>query len=402
MLSNTAREKSQNERVISILALSILVGFLGIVLYALQAPSVGQSSSVMGVALMVAGASLLSGSLLGFLFGIPRTLQQERLQEPPANKQNEGSARDRPASISYQVNTNLEQISDWLTKILVGVGLTQISTLPGALQKYADYMAFGLGGFPSSKAFAIAILVYFVVCGFLVSYLWTRLYLAGALRQADLVAVGALSEKLTEVEHKMSEWEKQAEIDARALSLVQGQLNPGSDTASTPQDDLNAALKLASPNARAQIFYQAQSVRSENWRDRRTKPRMERTIPIFKALIASDTEDVYHANHGQLGFALKDLRQPDWAGAESELSKAIEIRGPWQEHGWLFYEFNRAICRINLDSAFKQGKASDKQTKQTILADLKAASNAPALADLMREEPTISSWMALNKAALAP
>lgn len=402
MLSNTTREKSQSERVISILALSILVGFLGIVLYALQAPSVGQSSSAMGVALVVAGASLLSGSLLGFLFGIPRTLQQERPEAPPANKQTEGSARDRPANISYQVNTNLEQISDWLTKILVGVGLTQIGALPATLQKYADYMALGLGSFPSSKAFAVAILVYFVVCGFLVSYLWTRLYLAGALRQADLVAVGALSEKLTEVEHKMSEWEKQAEIDARALSLVQGQLNPGSETASTPQDDLNAAIKLASSSARAQIFYQAQSVRSENWRDRRTKPRMERTISIFKALIASDTEDAYHANHGQLGFALKDQRQPDWAGAESELSKAIEIRGPWQEHGWLFYEFNRAICRINLDGAFKQGKASDKQTKQTILADLNAASNAPALADLVREEPAISSWMARNKATVAP
>src|SRR5205085_11890184 len=29
------------------------------------------------------------------------------------------------------VNTNLEQISDWLTKILVGVGLTQFGSLRG-------------------------------------------------------------------------------------------------------------------------------------------------------------------------------------------------------------------------------------------------------------------------------
>ena len=55
-----------------------------------------------------------------------------------------------------------------------------------------------------------------------------------------------------------------------------------------------------------------------------------------------------------------------------------------------------------LSNTTKQGKASDKQTKQTILADLNAASNAPALADLIREDPTISSWMALNKATLAP
>ena len=53
---------------------------------------------------------------------------------------------------------------------------------------------------------------------------------------------------------------------------------------------------------------------------------MERTIPIFRALITSDTEKRYHANFAQLGFALKDQRKPAWSEAEEALSRAIAIR----------------------------------------------------------------------------
>jgi predicted secreted protein len=64
---------------------------------------------------------LLIGGLLGFLFGIPRTLQQEASQATEQNR------KDRPQETNYAVNTNLDQISDWLTKILVGV--SQIACL---------------------------------------------------------------------------------------------------------------------------------------------------------------------------------------------------------------------------------------------------------------------------------
>src|SRR6185503_13654313 len=69
----------------------------------------GTMSAACGGAL-VALAPAAVGALLGFVFGIPKTLQSNA---PPAA---DGKA-------AYQVNTNLEQISDWLTKMLVGVGL---------------------------------------------------------------------------------------------------------------------------------------------------------------------------------------------------------------------------------------------------------------------------------------
>jgi len=380
----------KNEKGLTVIIASILAGFLAVILYASQSSSWTQFASIVGVALMIAFASLLSGGLLGFLFGIPRTLQQDKVEGALQNEQGENISKDKRQRPSYQTNTNLEQISDWLTKILVGVGLTQISALPEVLQNYADFTAVGLGNFPSSEIFSLALLVYFLICGFLISYLLTRLTLLGAFVQADFAA------RYSQLESKVSDIEKQAEIDARALSAVQRQLNPGMDTPPISQEEMNAAIQPASPKAKAQAFYMAQEVRSENWRDRQTKPKMERTISIFRALIASDTDDVYHANHGQLGFALKDQRDPNWKEAESELTKAIELRGPWREHGWLFYEFARAVCRINLDEAFGQEKETEENTKQAILDDFKAAAHASRLEKLIEDDPAISKWMEIN------
>lgn len=390
MAAPALKNRSQSDRAVSTIAWCILAGGLGIVLFALQTSGLAQFFSVFGVSLLIAGACVLTGGLMGFLFGIPRTLQHDRTDTIAANGQ--GKAND--SSVTYQVNTNLEQISDWLTKILVGVGLTQITALPGAMQKYAEFAAAGLGGRPASKAFAVAILVFYSVCGFLISYLWTRLYLAGALRQADVENFGS---KIAKVESKVSELEKQAEIDARALSMVQRQLNPGAGSPPLSQEEINAAVTPASSSVKAQIYYLAQDIRSQNWKDRQTKPIMERTIPIFRALIACDTDTIYYANHGQLGFALKDQRQPNWTEAEAELTRAIEIRGPWQAKGWVIYEFNRAICRISLDPEFGSGQESGEDAKNGILADLKTAANDPDLAEIIPEEAIIKKWLALNK-----
>ena len=65
--------------------------------------------------------------------------------------------------------------------------------------------------------------------------------------------------------------------------------------------------------------------------------------------------------------------------------------------GWVLYEFNRAIARINLDQGFRQDKESSAEAKNQILADLKAAANAPDLNDLIAEEATIHKWLTLNK-----
>jgi tetratricopeptide (TPR) repeat protein len=78
------------------------------------------------------------------------------------------------------VNTNLEQISDWLTKILVGVGLTQLTELPTLLRVLGESVTVA-----NSVAVTIGLIVTFLICGFFAGYLLTRLFLAGAFQEAE-------------------------------------------------------------------------------------------------------------------------------------------------------------------------------------------------------------------------
>jgi hypothetical protein len=133
--------------------------------------------------------------------------------------------------------------------------------------------------------------------------------------------------------------------------------------------------------------------RASNWRgDAAQKAQMERSIPIFRALIACDHENRYHRNHGQLGYALKDQRKPDYRGAEEELGIAIQIRG---DQGWPYYEANRALCRIVLDAANSPSPSSES-VKSAIAADLAVAYASPLTAPWVRREKAVQDWLLRN------
>jgi hypothetical protein len=107
-------------------------------------------SSILSVTIMLAAAAAAVGALLGFLFGIPRSVQETG---PATAVTTPGAAEERIAYErgAYEVNTNLEQISDWLTKILVGVGLIQLGSLTGPLGRLVDSIAAGFGGRPIDR-----------------------------------------------------------------------------------------------------------------------------------------------------------------------------------------------------------------------------------------------------------
>lgn len=398
-----AKELTDSQKALRGLAAAMLIGVASVFVYAAQAGGKEQFLAIASVGILLAGASAFVGGSLGFLFGIPRTLQQEggslSKEVNPAGVEPESSA----PRIDYRVNTNLEQISDWLTKILVGVGLTQITKIRDGIESLTAFAAQGLGPQSHSQVFALALLSYSAVLGFLFGYLWTRLFLAGALRVADQAAIGTLvaevkkaTKKAETTERKLEELKQQSELDAAALNLAYRQLNPSPDLPQVTQEQLDTAIAAASRPIKVQIFNQAWQVRGDNWRDVINKPKMERTIPLFRALIHNDVENRYHMNHGQLGFALKDKTQPEWAEAERELTAAIEIRGPWETSGWLFYEFNRALCRIMSDPAFVQDHPSNEDRKTLILQDLRVAVNAEDIGRILRSDPVIQKWMSIN------
>jgi hypothetical protein len=124
------------------------------------------------IALLWALACLAIGATVGFMFGIPRVVQ-------PDNNQASDSVTQ------YRVNSSLEQIADWLTKIIVGLGLIQLTKLPGLLQGLASYIAAGFPDVVHAEVFALALVLYFLVFGFVSAYLMTRVFLVPAFKKAD-------------------------------------------------------------------------------------------------------------------------------------------------------------------------------------------------------------------------
>jgi hypothetical protein len=155
-----------------------------IIVYALAFSSGGITNvlSIISHGTMIAVAFGGVGSLVGFLFGIPRTLQSAA-PSPASSADGKDQTKSGDASGYHQsVNTNLEQISDWLTKILVGVGLTQLEQIPQKLKNMAAYFQSGLEG---NASITLVIILNAMVFGFFAGYLLTRLFLAGAFGKAD-------------------------------------------------------------------------------------------------------------------------------------------------------------------------------------------------------------------------
>jgi CheY-like chemotaxis protein len=147
----------------------------------------------LGNALIWGFGFCVSGMLLGFLFAIPRILPAGAIIAParPVN----GKRETDPASNGIlsqanhspsEINSNLVEVSDWLTKIIVGVGLVELKHLPTAARGVADYIAPSLGLEPQMAApVAGGIMLFYSVLGFLIGYLLTRIYLAVIIKWAD-------------------------------------------------------------------------------------------------------------------------------------------------------------------------------------------------------------------------
>lgn len=132
---------------------------------------------------LIAGAIAAAAAVIGFLFGIPRSVAVAGATAPGEKT---GNAATAPSS------AGLEQVSDWLTKVIVGASLTSLSAIKGYVVTLAKYLAAcvslpGGDGQTASVAFVfgLGVVGYFSAFGFLGGYLSTRLLLARLLRMAD-------------------------------------------------------------------------------------------------------------------------------------------------------------------------------------------------------------------------
>lgn len=288
---------------------SYIAGAVGLAVTLLVAIDPGSTSntinrfaSLLGIAL---GTSALM-ALLGFLFGMPRTLAND-------------NRRMSDAPFSYKPSTNLEEISDWLTKMIIGVGLIQLVQIGEWLMLQSGEIAENLRLHGASEHFIIGAIVYFACLGFINGFLWTRLKFGVAIMQADAATV---QEKIQELDDTLS----QVKADQDATMGVNNVLDFKRALDVEPQH-ISKLIIAASPHVRNRIYwdaYKAQDEALESGDADFARDVGRRTGWVFSSLIEADP-DIKHPNN-YLDLALSQSLQMDWNGAEQTLNKIVSKR----------------------------------------------------------------------------
>jgi hypothetical protein len=172
------------------LAFAVLIGVLVVMFH----------GGVLTAGLAAFGAALGLGGVLGFLFGVPGTTQSKAVGSgnPKPAAENGAAHADQAAidaelpviAVKSHAISNLEQVADWVTKLLLGGGLTQMQRIPPKVWQWAHIVALGIiGGKPgvteqlvvANQSFAAGLLVYAFVLGFFAGFLITKLQLGKAI-----------------------------------------------------------------------------------------------------------------------------------------------------------------------------------------------------------------------------
>ena len=68
----------------------------------------------------------------------------------------------------------MDDISDWLTKIILGLGLVHIEKVITFVNDVGKTAGDAIGPAQGAKIISISAMIYGFVCGFLLVYIWTR------------------------------------------------------------------------------------------------------------------------------------------------------------------------------------------------------------------------------------
>jgi hypothetical protein len=178
----------------------LTIGFIFILIF-----NIDDEHIKIGSALLWAAGYFVLGGLAGFIFGVPRIVTSSTSPAsppaavppvvppvvPPAVQPAAAVPSPTPVSLAKKIiqeNTNLTQVSDWLTKVIIGAGLVQLKEIPGYVLKVATKMGYGITLHPEKFTSAdpaiilcAAIIIYFLTWGFVCGYLIMRLIISALL-----------------------------------------------------------------------------------------------------------------------------------------------------------------------------------------------------------------------------
>jgi hypothetical protein len=189
-------ERNRHAVLLAIVGAVVTTATLGFMALA----QLGDWVAAIGIGGLIVFVGISIGGLLGFLFSVPRILAKDN--PPPAPAAKETASRTKAAAVNTALkrerllgsNTNLERISEWLTTMLVGVGLTQIGSLDRAFNQFSEFLSnkaqvFIIDGQASAGALPAVgpfLLVCGLVSGFIFFYIYTRIYLSPLFQYVEI------------------------------------------------------------------------------------------------------------------------------------------------------------------------------------------------------------------------
>jgi hypothetical protein len=133
-------------------------------------------------AFALSGAAAAVGAGLGFLFGLPR------LRDTPVGGESAiaiDPSTNAPKGAHYLTNSNLIKVSDWLTTIIIGLGLVNLAKVGPALGDLSNTLKKCLGGACYAGIVGVSVMTITLVTSIILCYLWTSLRVRELLEESE-------------------------------------------------------------------------------------------------------------------------------------------------------------------------------------------------------------------------
>jgi hypothetical protein len=211
--------KEAEASVLLTLYMGLFLGLVPVIGFPITIPDMG--SRILFIGLILGIAAFISSFFTGTLFGMPK--------------------RNNIKESDYSLNNSLVEISDWLTKIIVGLGLVNLKEIPDFLISLGEYVR------ASSKyegqlvnIYSIGIVVYFGFLGLYIGYNYMRLVLSNKYKNAD---DNLLEKKLEIAKNEVLEAKNENDQKGKEIIKMQSKIQENTQLANALIKKVNEPTK---------------------------------------------------------------------------------------------------------------------------------------------------------------
>lgn len=147
----------------------------------------GSQDFSFGLMMIWSIAYIVIGAILGFIFSVPKIISGN---QPSQNV--DPAIINIVAKRTIEQNNNLTQVSDWLTKVLIGAGLVELKEIPAFVLHVAEVMGQGIRKMPAklpahdaATILSVAVILFFTCWGFISGYIVMKLVLTNKFADSE-------------------------------------------------------------------------------------------------------------------------------------------------------------------------------------------------------------------------